>query len=110
MTHSFKIAAVVLSGFALCGTAFAEKETFKANFTFNKSLSVEQNYASYERTANKACRVDPRMVGGIANKVNIERDCTQRLLTDAVAASGKADMIALHAQRTGADVLVATAR
>jgi hypothetical protein len=110
VTHSFKIAAVVLSGFALCGTAFAEKDTFKADFSFSSKLSVEQNYANYERTAVKACRVDARMVGGLSSKVAIEADCKKRLLADAIAKSGKGDMIALHAARTGSATLVATAR
>jgi hypothetical protein len=110
VTHSFKIAALTLSAFALCGAAFAEKDTFKADFSFNKALSVEQNYANYERTAVKACRVDARMVGGLSAKVKIEADCKTRLLADAIAKSGKADMIALHTARTGADIVVATAR
>jgi hypothetical protein len=110
VTHSFKIAALVFSGLALCGTALAETSTFKANFTFSKKLSTEANYANYERTAVKACRVDVRIVGGLANKTKIEADCKARLMADAVAASGNPNMIALHATRTGADVLVATAR
>lgn len=109
MTHSFKIAALVFSGLALCGTAFADKDTFKADFTFSKKLSVEANYANYERTATKACRVDVRAAGGLANKINIEADCKSRLLADAVAASGKQDMMALHAERTGASIQVAKA-
>jgi hypothetical protein len=109
VTHSFKIAALTLSGLALCGTAFADKDTFKADFTFSKNLSVEANYANYERTANKACHVDVRLAGGLANKKNIEADCKTRLLADAIAASGKQDMIALHAARTGATIQVAKA-
>jgi len=109
VTHSFKIAALALSGFALCGTAFADKDTFKTNFTFNKTLSIEANYANYERTAAKACRVDARIAGGLANKVKVEADCKVRLMADAVAASGKQDMVALHAARTGASVQVAKA-
>jgi hypothetical protein len=110
VTHSFKIAALVFSGLALCGTAFAETDTFQAKFTFNKNLSAEANYANFQRTAAKACRVDVRIVGGLANKIRIETDCKARLMADAVVASGKQDMIALHAARTGGDVLVATAR
>jgi hypothetical protein len=109
VTHSFKIAALVLSGFALCGPAFADKDAFKADFTFSKNLSVEANYANFERTANKACRVDVRLAGGLANKKSIEADCKTRLLADAVAASGKQDLIALHAERTGASIQVAKA-
>jgi hypothetical protein len=109
VTHSFKIAALIFSGMALCGTAFADKDTFKADFTFSKTLSLEANYANYERTATKACRVDVRVAGGLANKTKTEADCKKRLLADAVAASGKQDMIALHAARTGASVQVAKA-
>jgi hypothetical protein len=109
VTHSFKIAALVLSGFALCGPAFADKDTFKADFTFSTKLSTEANYANYERTATKACRTDARIAGGLANKVKIEADCKARLMADAVAASGKQEMTALHAARTGASVLIAKA-
>jgi hypothetical protein len=102
---------VTLSGFALCGIAFADsKHSFEATFSFNKALSVEANYASFERSAAKKCRVDVKEAGGVVNKRKIEADCTKRLLADAITASGQADMVALHAQRTGADVLVATAQ
>jgi hypothetical protein len=110
VTQSFKIAALIFSGLALCGTAVAEKDTFEAQFRFSSKLSVEQNYTNFERTAARECRVDARMVGGLANKTNIEADCKTRLLADAIAKSGKADMITLHAQRTGSDIVVATAR
>lgn len=110
MTQISKIAALTLSALALCGTAFADKASFKANFTFNKALSIEENYAKFERTAAKACAVDVKQVGGVANKSRIEADCKTRLMSDAIAASGKSDMIALHAQRTGGDILVATAK
>ena len=110
MTHILKIAALTLSGLALCGTAFADsKDSFQATFSFNKALSVEANYANFERTAARKCRVDVKEAGGVMSKRNIEADCTKRLLADAITASGK-DMIALHAQRTGTDVLVATAQ
>jgi hypothetical protein len=109
VTHISKIAALTLSCFALCGTAFAERATFKADFSFNKAISVEANYANFERTASKQCRVDVREAGGVGGKAKIEADCKTRLLADAVAASGKADLIALHAQRTGKDVVLATA-
>ena len=109
MTHSLKIAALVFSGLALCGTALADTETFKAKFTFDKNISTEANYANYERTAAKACRVDVRMVGGLANKARIETDCKARLMTDAVAASGKQELKALHVARTGEGVMIATA-
>jgi hypothetical protein len=111
VTHILKIAALTLSGFALCGTAFAGgKNSFEATFSFNNALSVEANYANFERTAAKKCRVDVKEAGGVVDKRNIEADCTKRLLVDAITASGKADMVALHAHRTGTDVLVAAAR
>jgi hypothetical protein len=111
VTHLFKIAALTLSGLALCGTAFADSKTsFEATFSFNQSLSVEANYANFERTAARKCRVDVMEAGGVMSKRSIEADCTKRLLADAITTSGKADLIALHAQRTGTDVLVATAQ
>jgi hypothetical protein len=107
VTNILKIAALTLSGVALCGTAFADNKSFEAKFSFNKAISTEANYANFERTATRECRVDVKQAGGLSNKVKIEADCKMRLMADAISASGKADMVALHAQRTGADILVA---
>jgi hypothetical protein len=108
VTHSFKLAALVISSFALTGVASADP-TFTAKFRYDNSQTAEANYTSFERTAKRECRVDIRMVGGLASKTRIEADCEKRLLADAIAASGQTGMIALHAARTGASTQVAKA-
>jgi hypothetical protein len=101
VTHSFKLAALGFCSVALAGTAFAD-DVFTAKFHFDRTLSTEANYAEYQRTAGRACAVNLREVGGLAEERRIEADCKQRLMADAVRATGKPDLTALHNERTGA--------
>ena len=76
------------------------RDSFTAKFNYNPSDSVEAIYASIEKTAKKACRVNPREVGGVALKMKIEASCTAQLVKDAVAATEMETLIAYHEQLT----------
>jgi hypothetical protein len=101
--------ALAVLAIAAALSSVASAQSFAARFAYKADLSVGQNYAAYQRIAQKACRSDVRNTGGLANQRTIQEECTSKLLTDAVAASGQAELVALHKQQIGAGALVATA-
>lgn len=103
------VLVIALGALALTGAASAQA-TLQARFHNNPQVSTEENYASFERIARKACAVDIMEAGGIAAKTRIERECTARLLVDAVKATNDAALSGLHAQRTGAPATAIASR
>ncbi|KCZ60617.1 hypothetical protein [Hyphomonas chukchiensis] len=99
MPSLFKTLIAASALVALTGAASAD-ETFIADFEFTPDAPVDVTYANFEKTAKKACRVESRMVGGIAARVQIEKLCREHLMTDAVAATKMDALIAYHEGRT----------
>ncbi|MEH6807256.1 MAG: hypothetical protein V7651_00265 [Hyphomonas oceanitis] len=99
MSSLFKalVAASVLV--VLTGAAAAD-DSFIADFEFSPDAPVDVTYANFEKRAKKACRVESRMVGGVAARVQIEKLCREQLMTDAVAATKMDALIAHHEGRT----------
>ena len=93
----------------MAGAASAQT-TFQVRFDHNPQASAEENYASFERTARKACNVSVKEAGGVLDKVRQERPCIARLMTDAVKATNNAALSSLHAQRTGAPTTAVASR
>ena len=91
-------AAAVLSS----ATAFAE-EPFTATFRYDRTQSLERNYAAFEITAKRACNE----ISPLTSR-SMLRKCRSSLVDQAVAATRQAAFIALHAARTGADRQVAS--
>lgn len=98
MIHPSKIALAFAVAAALSGTAAAQN-TFKARFAYDVNATPEANYAAFEAIARRACRTDIREAGNVANKQQIEADCSARLMAKAVATTQNADLTALHAER-----------
>lgn len=93
------ILIIALSVTALAGGASAQ--TFQASFNYNSQLSAEENYASFEKTARKACAVSVKVAGSLRDKALQERDCSARLMTDAVKTANDMALSSLHDQRSG---------
>lgn len=92
------IAAVSALGFV--GTAHADPG-FSARFDYNADAPLSETYARFEKTARSACKVDRVKAGGVAMKAKIEQLCTTQLVTEAVAATEIAALIAYHEAQTG---------
>jgi len=107
----FRTTALVLAlgAMGMAGAASAQT-TFEARFDHNPQVSAEENYASFERTARKACAVSVKEAGGVLNKARQERACTAGLMTDAVKATNDAALSSLHAQRTGVPTTAVASR
>lgn len=105
MTHSFKLTGMWICSIALSGAAFADV-TVQAEFRFDRTLSAEANYAAFKRVASAACAVPTRPE--LAAQPHIKA-CEKRLVSDAVAAIGNQDLIALHNLHNGAPVNVQAA-
>lgn len=101
MTRAVKILCLAVT-VAMCAGAAAAQSTFKASFTYDEAATVEANYAAFESIARRACRTNIREAGSVANKRQIESDCGQRLMANAVATTHNADLTALYAERTHA--------
>lgn len=99
MPSLFKAFVVASALAALTGAAAAD-DTFTADFAYAADAPVDVTYANFEKTVKKACRVEPRMVGGVAARVEIEKACRDTLMTDAVAATKMPALIAYHEGRT----------
>lgn len=98
MSNFYKAIVAASALVALTGVASAD-ETFVAGFEFSPDAPIDVTYANFQKTAKKACRVESRMVGGMAARVKIEKDCRDHLMTDAVAATKMETLIAFHEGR-----------
>ena len=99
MSRLFKALVAASALVALTGAAAAD-DSFIADFEFSPDAPVDVTYANFEKRAKKACRVESRMVGGVAARVQIEKLCREQLMTDAVAATKMDALIAHHEGRT----------
>lgn len=95
------IVCLTLAAVAMAGVASAQT-TVQARFELNKRANTEENYVAFEGVARRACGVSVKEAGSLVDKTRIERECTARLLTDAVKATNNAGISILHAERTGA--------
>lgn len=100
---------IALSAIAMAGSASAQSR-FQAAFYLNPNLSAEENYASFEKIARKACSVNIKEAGGILNKARQERPCISRLLADAVKATNDLGISRVHALQNGAPPTVVASR
>jgi hypothetical protein len=96
---------IALGVLALAGSASAQ--TFEGRFKYDRHVSAEENYATFEGIAQKACAVSPMEAGGLYNKLRREEACTDRMLEQAVKGADNAALSSVHALRTGSTTLVA---
>ena len=85
---------------AIATPAFAGN-SFTANFSFSRTASVSDTYASFEKTAKAACKSDRLRAGGMGTKHKAEKICAENLMHKAVTASKYSPLIAYHNEQTG---------
>ncbi|WP_084400037.1 hypothetical protein [Henriciella aquimarina] len=110
MTHSrkerpgasvFKAVCVAGLGLGLAATASAktDRDSFEVAFNYAPNAPVEQIYTDFVHTAQRACRIDPR-VTPVPTHLRAQRACETDLLGKAVAKTGLEDLIAHHTDLT----------
>ena len=75
--------------------AIADK-TVEAEFAFDRSAPVEETLAAFWATAKTACHVDVHAVPSISEAMRMRDACAERMVGDAVRATGLPALIALH--------------
>ena len=92
------ILRAVLAG-AIClntaGLAMADKAV-QAEFVFDRSAPVEVTLAAFRKTARQACHVDVHTVASISEAMRMRDACAEKMVGDAVRATGLPALIALH--------------
>lgn len=94
----FTVSKALIAAAALLSTtapAFAQ-DAITAEFRYDRTLSVEQNYAAFARTAKRACDDISPMVGARG-----QNKCRASLIEQAVAASKVGELIAYHGTQSG---------
>jgi hypothetical protein len=99
MSNLFKALVAASALVALSGAAAADEQV-SADFTFTPGTPVDVTYASFEKTAKVACRVEMRIAGGMSAKMKIEKACRDELMGNAVAATKMEALIAYHEGHT----------
>lgn len=74
-------------------TAASAQELVKVDFRFDRSLSTEENYVVFEKTARRACDD-----GSILVTFGQERACRADLLNQVVAKTMEPSLVAYHQQ------------
>ena len=97
LLNTITIAAAVMSA---AGAAAAEsgRESFSLEFRYNTSATVEDNYSRFLHDVREACTTQgARPLAMIV----LQRACVQDVMDQLVARMGRADLAAVHVQRTG---------
>lgn len=90
---AFIIGAVAI----LSASAAVAQEAESVTFRYSPARSVEANYEAFKLTAARACS-DVSTLG----KVNAQRECRDRLVAQAVAATQVSGFIAYYQRSMGA--------
>jgi len=99
MTHTLTaIAAAAIISLSATSTASATDVNTQTSFSYNKSASADANYASFQRTANAACKAQLKSAGfrGTESTSWELRKCERDLITRAVKTTKNKDLIAFH--------------
>ncbi len=77
-------------------TTVSAQEMRTTSFRFDKSISTEENYSNFERTARRDCS----NISDLAT-YGAKKECRRDLMNKAIAATKHLPMIAYHDQMTG---------
>lgn len=98
MTKVFKVAAVAFATASLLAspaTAGEATEEVSISFAYNDNASAEENYRQLRKQASRVCRSGGHVVSSFFGR-KARQECSETLLTKAVATSQRAELIALH--------------
>lgn len=112
MTKVFKIAVLAFASASfLASPAAAGKATKEASisFTYNEAASAEENYRELRKQAGLECRAGGHIVSSFYGR-KARQECSEALMTKAVAASQRAELIALHGTPASTSLAAVTIR
>ncbi|WP_108809995.1 hypothetical protein [Sphingorhabdus sp. Alg231-15] len=79
-------------------TAASAQETRITNFRYDKTISIESNYAKFEKTARSACTYISSL-----HRFKARKECRDDLMNQAIVATKQLPMIVYHNQMIGED-------
>lgn len=112
MANAFRSAALVFASVSfLTSPANAGEATNEVSvaFIYDTETSAEENYRKLRKQVRRVCGSGGHVVSSAFSR-NARRECSEALLTKAVAASQRAELIALHGTPASTSLAAATIR